>query len=204
MKETGLIFNTEMVRAILDGKKTQTRRPIDPQPKEGTSDFTLCRPLNGCFGKQNDGKFGLMFKAPKREWLDDKRPFHDFIRCPYGGPGDRIWVRETWTLGAKGRLYKADGVDLSSALSVRWRASIHMPRRASRIVLEITDVRVERVQKIHGKDIVAEGISPDAYWNKKIKSVPIKQWEALWNCLYNNFDLNPLVWVISFKMKERA
>lgn len=144
--ERGMIFNGEMVRAILDGRKTQTRRIIKPQP-EGTlsgslSGMWLSRPLNGLL-------------LPKIEDIA--------IHCPFGVVGDRIWVRETWAeAGASApdlKLYRANYPahvpthyeNVPPAEDVRWTPSIHMPRWASRILLEITDVRVEQLNDIRRK-----------------------------------------------------
>lgn len=153
-----ILFSGEMVRAILDGRKTQTRRVVVPQPShvEGNTLY-----LDG------DGFYGRAAR--------DR-----IIHCPYGAPGDRLWVRETWTefyassRGAThetGVRYKADGgerilsvptarygASLTDDDRLAWRPSIHMPRWASRITLEITDVRVQRVQEISEEDAIAEGM----------------------------------------------
>ncbi|EPH9645957.1 hypothetical protein ACS35N_004446 [Enterobacter hormaechei] len=161
--ERGMIFNGEMVRAILDGRKTQTRRIIKPQP-EGTlsgslSGMWLSRPLNGLL-------------LPKIEDIA--------IHCPFGVVGDRIWVRETW------------------AEDVRWTPSIHMPRWASRILLEITDVRVEQLNDISEEDARSEGISGSSARDVK------EAYAALWRSIYgsDSWRANPWVYVIKFKRIE--
>ena len=154
MKERPILFRGPMVRAILDGRKTQTRRVIKPQP-------TLTNRL------------GMPF------W-DGKGPV-DFRLCPHGQSGDRLWVRETFAidhgeyLGAMSGLppvdphhiyYAADGEDLCSQVPecdcsggvIPWRPSIFMPRWASRITLEIASVRVERLQEISEEDAIDEGV----------------------------------------------
>lgn len=175
-----ILFNGPMVRAILAGRKTQTRRVIKPQPAHmANGDET--EPL--MWGKEGD-KVGYAWAAesfgkPHPDWLDG---------CPYGQPGDRLWVlhrrmrprvRETWSPDHSAFyphyriVYRADsGLDYlderedgcvfspetNDWCPFRWRPSIHMPRWASRITLEITDVRVERLQDISEADIEAEGV----------------------------------------------
>ncbi len=151
MAERPILFNTEMVRAILDGRKTQTRRVIKPQPN---------RPIVKTAG-------ALTWRYPDREGIDPTSPN---FRCPYGQPGDRLWVRETWgyenqfydaDADADGRvIYIADGEPVDCH-GTHWRPSIHMPRWASRIVRENQAVRVERLQDISEADADAEGFGGD-------------------------------------------
>src|SRR5690348_2670942 len=149
MKERPILFNGEMVRAILEGRKTQTRRVVKPQPEfaEMPEWFTM-----------SDGTWRVV-----EEEYPEEGSVH--YRCPYGQPGDRLWVRETWqpiqlhdtTTGKTMRnaLYR-EGNEIP--FIDRWRPSIHMPRWASRITLEITNVRVERLEDISGWDVRAEGV----------------------------------------------
>jgi hypothetical protein len=136
-----ILFNGEMVRAILDGRKTQTRRPVKPQP------YTT-HPIHESPVYRN--------KTDTADCLLNRD------QCPFGEPGDRLWVRETWEPFCEGRvLYRADGEDQKNNVngtSHCWRPSIHMPRWASRIMLEVTGVRVERIQSISGIDAQNEGI----------------------------------------------
>lgn len=194
MKERPILFSAPMVRAILDGRKTQTRRIVKPQP-----DF---------LGSMDD---------PTTPWKTLAPGLHEFIVCPYGKPGDRLWVREThapqpdcmmawdnWMLlhrtGPKPIIhYAADGGD---PWVDRWRPSIHMPRWASRITLEVIGVRVERLKTIRTKDAQAEGVF-----------VPSMQYAALgehshrfafgsfWEQINGSgsWDANPWVWVIEFR-----
>ena len=182
MKERGIIFTGEMVRAILDGRKTQTRRVVKHIPDLGSPDM-WCKKIE--IVNQICGDF-------KRY-------------CPYGQPGDRLWVRETWApwpelwtrsdIRDQSPLYRAERPFVGN--DVKWRPSNHMPRWASRINLEITDVRVERVQDITDEDALEEGVDPDGY-------IPRTQFEALWNSIYekrgHGWDKNPWVWVIEFKV----
>jgi len=169
MKERGMIFNAEMVRAILSGNKTQTRRPIKEQP-ELTE--------NSGFSYK-----GRVFGSGSNERETNRNFAH--VACPHGKPGDRIWVRETFQgplvdfvhsddllrnpekyEKPENCVYKADGTrcpefyDADDNLRCCWRPSIHMPRWASRILLEITNVRVERLNDISEADARTEGVPP--------------------------------------------
>lgn len=185
MKERPILFKGEMVNAILDGRKTQTRRVIKPQPN-------------------------CVHDNHRWVWLKEK-----WVDCPYGQPGDRLWVRETFCdLGAgtiPGRiLYRASFNDLDLEMfhqsghgSPIWHPSIFMPRWASRITLEIVNVRVERVQDISIADCVAEGIK-DSNDLKYLAGSGIEKTEycLLWDKINGKtypWQSNPWVWVIEFK-----
>jgi hypothetical protein len=184
-KDRPILFRGEMIRAILDGRKTQTRRVIKPQPEMHLEPDTV-----------------------KAAWLSG---FID-VKCPYGRPGDRLWVRETWHNQAPETLvrYKASGDDLHELK--KWKPSIHMPRWASRITLEVKSVRVERVQDISEADARAEGIvggmseSGSSGWgnNEGMPEVYKAKWgfKALWNTMRADtefsWERNPWVWVIEF------
>lgn len=183
-RERPILFKGEMVRAILDGRKTQTRRVVKPQPKYGAFNC--------------DCDWDVY-------WYENDKEIH--VRCPYGQPVDRLWVRETWTNadGEKDIRYRAEERAICCDALYRWRPSIHMPRWASRITLEITSVRVERLQDISEEDAKAEGVSamlvpPDG------GSWPYAQgFEYLWNSLAkpgSTWANNPWVWVIEFKRVE--
>lgn len=212
MTERGMIFNSEMVRAILDGRKTQTRRIMAPQPAD-------------------DIERGIFPNPEAIGWKSSLRHKHGSTTahfCPYGKPGDRIWVRETFqgplfdydlmdsyckdpTPFEKPEfcVYKADGVpapefyDADDELHCCWRPSIHMPRWASRILLEITDVRVERLNSISEEDAGKEGYpaDPAPYGGEMDKWLWFRQ---LWDGIYpeQSFKHNPWVWVIEFKRVE--
>lgn len=145
-RERPILFSGPMVRAILDGRKTQTRRVVKPQPAfrpETVAEIT------------EGGRLRLE-DVVRAAWEHGEGP-----RCPYGSPGDRLWVREAHALlpgiaGDDRPVYRADFGD--SRPQPPWRASIHMPRWASRILLEVTDVRVERLQEISTEDVWAEGV----------------------------------------------
>lgn len=198
--ERPIIFNSEMVRAFLEGLKTQTRRPI--QLNERIGDFVdLCIPRDNGFWENAKDSFGALFKAPKEEWIAQDKPFHVFCRCPFGQPGDRLWVRETWSkaidLQKHTRIvYRAD--EPFKEWREKWQPSIHMSRWASRITLEITDVRVERVQEIRDQDARLEGwkaeeagCAPYCWFRKK--------WDSIYSKGPYSWAVNPWVWVIEFK-----
>ncbi|EDW9823526.1 hypothetical protein GTR05_002646 [Salmonella enterica] len=208
MNERGIIFNGEMVRAILEGRKTQTRRPI----KWKQTRFTE-------IGEREDGS--------NWPWSEDTEKVCDcWHPCPFGAVGDRIWVRETFgwqirrdPLGGTGefRVYRATTPDAvryqtasGEAAPMKWVPSIHMPRRASRITLEITDVRVERVQDISQRDAIAEGGPPDhPSFSKISREMGFSDWPRSWFAqtwwgIYGReaWNTNPWVWVIEFKRVE--
>ncbi|MDN7223912.1 hypothetical protein QZL56_11450 [Providencia stuartii] len=199
MKERGIIFNSEMVRAILDGRKTQTRRIMKPQPKTNENGG-LSWPSNICQSMIN---IEDMMQDNEGIWAGIAG-----IACPHGGVGDRLWVRETFKAGlctkstiAYKATHKPSDLEEGWLEEIKWTPSIHMPRWASRITLEITDVRVERLQAASDDDFKAEGYpleraltggSTDAFcWFRHL-------WDSVSkpDC---NFESNPWVWVIEFK-----
>ncbi|EBQ8819894.1 hypothetical protein DKS79_19220 [Salmonella enterica subsp. enterica serovar Kisarawe] len=204
MKECGMIFNAEMVSAILSGRKTQTRRPI----KWKQTRFTE-------IAERDDGSLW--------PWAEDcERGGDIWFACPYGEIGDRIWVRETFRVHSRATdvatlVYRASvrnswteqthrvpvAVCNKPATPEKWTPSIHMPRWASRILLEITDVRVERLRDLSEEDAKSEGITPSAGgvlpgWEYRIN------FRDLWMDIYgtDNWEANPWVWVIEFKRVE--
>ena len=184
MKEHPILFNGEMVRRLLDGRKTQTRRVIKPQPEEQLLFAESCG-----------------FSA----WVSPSLNLDEGAMrcCPYGVPGDRLWVRETWFQGYA-TVYRADypgdQAGPSGDPADKWRPSIHMPRWASRITLEVTGVRVERVQDISIGDAYAEGIS-DGNWLS-----PVEKFILLWDGIYAkrgySWESNAWVWVVEFEVTK--
>lgn len=223
MKERPILFNDEMVRAILEGRKTQTRRVMKPQPE--------LRP------DQEGGHWWPSNMA--QSMVDIERDFkgHDSsvagCLCPHGGPGDLLWVREKFAThfiwddlppvhidiqNHSDGFFYSDGTITSAGCEDhqrgKWRPSIHMPRFASRITLEITDVRVERLQDISEEDARAEGIfdggclecgenepcgcscpSPDA------RDAFIHLWGSIYG--HDSWASNPWVWVIEFRRVDQ-
>lgn len=221
MKERGMIFNGEMVRSILDGRKTQTRRVMAVQPEH--SNLGLRYITESKNARDNGKYFWSQSDATGMKALS--KPF----ACPYGNPGDRIWVRETWQaiheyLNDDGyvdetrfarSIPKQEGRYWHSVFAADnwtndreyrgfpWRPAIHMPRWASRIMLEIIDVRVERLNAISDADANAEGVQANEH------SPARYVFGELWQSIYGadnsqSWQVNPWVWVIEFKRLEAA
>lgn len=176
MTERPILFNGDMVRAILRGQKTQTRRPVKPQPD-------MVRP---------------------RKRFDDAR--WKSWSCPLGKPGDRLWVRETFAYEPDfGVAYRADeGDEFPGMERQKWTPSIHMPRALSRITLGITAVHPERVQDITEDEAIKEGVVDPVMGTYGMN--PKTVFRDLWNDIYAKtgfgWDANPWVWVINFKRVE--
>ncbi|ELI7109652.1 hypothetical protein RRT02_001898 [Salmonella enterica] len=220
MKERGMIFNAEMVRAILDGRKTQTRRVMKPQPEPCPA------PRGGHWWPSNVFKTMLHVEE---EMQNGKGGWGGLVGdvCPFGDVGDRIWVRETWAeAGASApdlKLYRANYPahvpthyeNVPPAEDVRWTPSIHMPRWASRITLEITDVRVERLHSISERDALREGLfqlpasgryclQPGMQYFGMASYSAKEVYSWLWASIYGeeSWAANPWVWVIEYKRVE--
>ena len=208
-----MIFNGEMVRAILDGKKTQTRRIMKVQPSDGF------HPTHNGYDLDLNAHWYTPGVIDKNGYLQPakKDAFgvadeNEGYTCPFGAVGDRIWVRETWGEAGAGapdlKLYRADYPEhvpthyenVPLADEIRWTPSIHMPRWASRVTLEITGVRVERLQAITLGDICKE-IGCGLY-DFRPATYGFQVWEELWKSIYGeeNWQANPWVWVIEFKV----
>lgn len=192
MKERPILFSGEMVRAILDGRKTMTRRVIKPQPDNVTTGPT---PMGANWMAW--GMDGIV----RDLW------------CPYGQPGDRLWVRETFATdiqgcpGEYGLSYRADHIDPrgDGPTRIKWTPGIHMFREYSRINLEITNVSVERLQDITEDDAIAEGVQYFIASGKMTRSEMSMRsaFAGLWDSINlkrgYGWDTNPWVWVIEFK-----
>lgn len=151
IKERPILFSGEMVRAILDGRKTQTRRVVKTQPPGPEYQMTT---LMASTAKDERKRTGMHSWAVV-EGNSIIRDYGDYFRCPYGYPGDRLWVRETFCdNGGSEYEYKAT----SHSQAGVWSPSIHMPRQASRITLEVVRVRTQRLQEITEEDAQAEGV----------------------------------------------
>lgn len=225
MKQRPIIFNTEMVQAILDGRKTQTRRPMNPQPEPDNE----------------TSKGGYWFPCHAFQSMVHVEDLQDPLwrgmasdACQICSVGDQLWVRETWrkfnssdecgcsespcSCPSNGTvLFKASHDDGES----KWKPSIHMPRSAARIILEVTDIRVERVKDIKEQDAITEGMKFTNYGlNKFGNQLPGWLWRNskkheeclssakwaflnLWESIYGEQSIeqsNPWVWVIEFKV----
>jgi hypothetical protein len=219
-KERPILFNGAMVRAILAGRKTQTRRAIKPQPADDIAPHVFPN-------------------AAVQGWRSSLRHAYGATTshfCPFGQPGDRLWVRETWGLVPSSAYRASVGVDQTvnpaqphdaaiyregfdrASGGIRWRPSIHMPRWASRLTLTITDVRVERLQRISEADARAEGVSlANGLTSGHLSSAEVasigdsslrRGYANLWNSLNAargyGWDANPWVWVVSFERTPDA
>ena len=191
MRERPILFSGPMVSAILNGTKYQTRRPVKPQPRD----------IDG---------------MPILEWPVAATDPAAVRFCPFGAPGDRLWVRETFAQNVpgceRGLSYRADHRDPRGdgpANPMRWRPSIHMPRWASRLTLEVTDVRVRRVADIGEADARAEGFgagedgrfaNPTAAARENATEHVHNARQAFllaWRSIYGHG--NPWVWAITFR-----
>lgn len=203
-KERPIIFSAADVQAILNDRKTQTRR--------------VAKPINDCFGpafpcnpldeiRCEGGTATFLWQNR----VDDTHETR--FRCPYGMPGDWLWVREAWTIEDPDKLhllsheggqnpdwiYYRDPVHEGTGL--RWRPSIHMPRWASRITLEITSVRVQRLQEISSRDAWCEGARCSCMSPVPECKGNIESFADLWDSIngVDSWDANPWVWAIEFR-----
>lgn len=216
VRERPILFSGPMVRAILDGSKTMTRRVVKPQP-DNPETFGIS-PVWG-YGVHSKGEHAGHYCVHAATNVGGRR-VDRFIRSPYGKPGDRLWVRETWFGNYPGgdepeTFHYAATEDFSINGRSVWRSGIIMPRKASRLTLEITDVRVERLQAISEDDACDEGLEGivndpalDGYgeWSKPDVITAREQFRELWDsinakrhggsCAWKN---NPWVWVIAFR-----
>lgn len=205
MSEHPILFSGEMVRAILEGRKTQTRRVLNPRPFLEKSDkgewWCLDRSRNG-YGKTNSC------------WRVGGEPFWTY--CPFGDCGDRLWVRETWAMNEppSGAIYRADA-EAHNGFPAKWKPSIFMPRQYSRISLEIAKIKVQRLQEISNEDARAEGVyaCPHRGATCGLFETGFNQcfgcaYRVLWNQINGprgfGWDTNPWVWVIEFKVSGAA
>lgn len=197
--ERPILFNTSMVQAILEGRKTQTRRLVKNRLTIEQAEF------------ENGNRPNVTLSEPSLQHYIDND-------CPYGQVGDLLWVRETFMdlsgtgvehRDSEGKLqryaYATDCLsgsysdELRKDFGLKWTPSIHMPRSASRILLEITNIRVERLNDISEADCLKEGVgSPILRDCKKPKFMQL--WESINGA--DSWAVNPWVWVVEFKVKE--
>ncbi|HFG1039689.1 TPA: hypothetical protein ACGEHF_003611 [Klebsiella pneumoniae] len=223
MTERGMIFNADMVRAILDGRKTQTRREV----KLNLDIASLATTYDWATSLAANHYQGLTEEQIQQKAESLRGVIHPVILgngqmvsiiCPHGKPGDRIWVREAFRVHSRATdvatlVYKASernswteqthrvpvAVCNKPATPEKWTPSLHMPRWASRILLEITGVRVERLRSMSQDDARAEGVIA--------ASGPMEAglaFRELWDSIYGeeSWKANPWVWVIEFKRVE--
>jgi hypothetical protein len=210
MKERPILFSAEMVRALLEGRKTQTRRAL-------TRQFLDVLPLT-----DKSGWIGLI----ERETAETQSKGEAF-RCKFGVPGDELWVKETWRVSNRWDAIKPSALPFSGGMTIMYaaggsrahdanhvyvnddsypetlptwaaktRVSIHMPRAASRIQLRITEVRCERLQEISEADATAEGVEPAQCCHAHYHGYRLL-WEKINGA--GSWEMNPFVWAISFE-----
>lgn len=215
MKERPILFSTPMIQAILRGEKTQTRRMVKPQPDGVTAD---CKPWTKKFVDVWDTISNDIIHTDKYQGKQIVNP----IKCPYGKVGDVLWVRETWqhtkclNINPEdenyGYVFRADGQPWNDYEGWTWKPSIFMPKAACRIKLEITNIKVERLNDISSHDAIAEGIK---YVIDKITgycgydyirggynlmTTPWHGYKSLWESINGKGSFgNQWVWVIEFK-----
>jgi len=225
MQERPILFSGPMVRAILEGKKTQTRRVVNPQPEKDSFGFWYPSAAH---------KNGLLYETEDslKRWLLNS------FKCPHGQPGDRLWVRETWCRSGEdlpdGIIYKTD--KFSPLLKMfddtkagenagklaakyprddKWIPSIYMPRWASRLTLEVTRARVERLQDISEGNAMAEGVeqcgggwknyrpgADEECWGSTARVSFATLWDSINVKRGFGWDANPWVWVVEFEVVE--
>lgn len=231
VKERPILMAGRLVKAILDGKKTQTRRPVKPQPAKWIDRYSRSASADhwlpsGVYIEDSAGFLGRGRLSLRSNDLP--------VRCPFGAPGDRLWVRETWRWYGRfradrpegGMEYRADlkqrgfeefdkwkeafeQFDLAMIMGTanKWRPSIHMPRWACRLMLEITDVRVERIKDINADGCIAEGV-PSRGIERDGPCIAsaimyIEDFKKLWDGINEKrgygWAANPWVWAIEFK-----
>jgi hypothetical protein len=246
MKERPMLFSAPMVRAILEGRKTQTRRISKDQPNFAFGVKQIVRVPDPWHDEAFAGTpaEGMGTKGKRQiQWHCEDYAGNLVcaidIRCPYGVPGDRLWVKETWAWSGTDKQitpsdpwYRATHYK-GEDFGIRWRPSIHMPRWASRITLEVVSVRVERLSEISEADAKAEGIyskcihvPPPIHIETRYVSPGVKMvnaadevdyeapahrtakqaFECLWESIngYGSWSENPWVWVVEFKRLEQA
>ena len=222
-----ILFNTEMVRSILDGRKTVTRRVIKPQPKS-----KICYTFAGSY-KKDIGRWGYPSKTAHESWGEEYRLPDNITKEDFGKrwnppyhTDDVLYVRETWSPiypdkesnEVCGYIYKEDSLEEYDnrypdgedyQWGGKWRPSIHMPKEAARIWLNVTDVRVERLQEITEEQIGREGVEVE-YPHVLNGEEKRYAFSTLWNSTVKKSDLdrygwnaNPWVWVIEFERCEK-
>lgn len=210
MKHFPILFSTPMVQAILEGRKTMNRRVVKPQPNENGMSFMKNPPLD----------WERIYREEWKPWKLEKEDGETIaLHCPYGQPGDVLWVRETYCISSCRKRYKANGEwskeEIAAGENNRWKPSIHMPKAACRIWLHVKAVRVERLQDISEQDAIAEGVQI-SFQNERYTlyknylnpdkcnygfQVASNSFKTLWKSINGDesWKANPWVWVVEFE-----
>lgn len=183
VKEHPIFFSGPMVRAILEGRKTQTRRVVVPQP---TGYGLKWIEHDGFSAWQDDGVM-----------LDEYPPCQRL--CRYGEPGHRLWVREKWSGNGDDAVWYAADANYPSSVIKKWKPSIYMPRAASRITLEVLTVKVTQLKHITAEECLKEGIGEPGDTRLEVWSKFAKLWDAINAKRGYGWEANPWVWAIEFK-----
>jgi hypothetical protein len=212
--ERPLIFSAPMLKTLLAGRKSQTRRLVKPQPTrtlpntETVGDLDIVREQGW---RWQQTKTRHVYVSDRSETSFAENLEHS---CPYGVPGDRLWVKETWHPCDGGTLYAADYTSKQEAGIERWQSPLYMPRAESRITLELTGVRVERIQETSAADIMAEGVVERPHDDPILGRCPVSAfdgvcypdlrslWASGWNAINGKrapWAGNPWVWVLEFR-----
>jgi hypothetical protein len=217
MKERPILFSGSMIRQILAGNKTQTRRVIKFPSGDSGINFPMAVKIDGCY----EWIFWSTALFNNRDFTQKAYKCGDGIKCPYGQPGDQLWVRETWWINPNDIttqckdfvIYRQEYSGPKPRLG--WLSPIFMPRWACRLILEITNINVERLQDIRPRDCLAEGIEDDVCLmsNEPVsKPIPYEiaikiarnRFQELWDSLNTKrgypWSSNPWVWKIEFKV----
>lgn len=216
-KERGILFSAPMVRAILDGGKTVTRRIVKPQGPTEADVRARCGTGYHYFTDHHAPSAAhFRVAGPVSVVRDLGGPTE--LRCPYGKPGDRLWVRETWArLTGNGHriVYRADGEDPRTGWDdvpaerrpkMRWTPAIHLCRVDSRITLDVIDVRVERLHDITEEDAAREGVTPAPFCKagRSDGMEHVEAFEDLWSTINgaSSWAANPWVWRVEFRVLD--
>lgn len=226
--ERPILFQTEMVQAILEDRKTQTRRKINPQPNPEFFKLGGDYPPHQVSCSESEAQYVFLRhpKTGRAVFINDAPKIYGENGNPFGKPGDLLWVRETFaeleewdSIGSKIKYdYLADGRDIL----VKYKPSIHMPKTASRIWLMVEDVRVERLWEITEEDAITEGIKREVfpetgeycYYFYPCKDLrddsyldcPIASFYSLWVSINgrNSWKANPWIWVIKYRILSKT
>lgn len=198
MKWRQIIYSTPMIQAKLAGRKTQTRRLSGLEEINQNPDDWEWTRMSASHGECQEFLFRHKF------YSDSDR----FVKCPYGKPGDGLWLRETWAVAGARTRYKADydwtqeEKDLGE--TAKWRASIHMPKATCRLFDKIIRIKPERLHEISGWEAIEEGVEVDLFTDHP-SGVYYTAFMELWQSLHgvDSWNLNPWVWVIETKSVDR-